>query len=194
MPRSPSTSTSVRTPTSRLSDLPPIDADGRLWAIIESPQGSGHKLAYREDLDAFELSGSLPVGMHMPFDFGFFPGTLAEDGDPLDVLILLDAPAYPGTIAEVRLIGVLEADQREPHRSTFRNDRLIAVSVASKRHAELIKLGDLDRVLLEEIETYLVTYAASRDKSVRFIARRGPAVAHRLLKRSIRSADRARAR
>ncbi len=194
MPRSPSTSTSVRTPTSRLSDLPPIDADGRLWAIIESPQGSGHKLAYREDLDAFELSGSLPVGMHMPFDFGFFPGTLAEDGDPLDVLILLDAPAYPGTIAEVRLLGVLEAEQREPRRSMFRNDRLIAVSVASKRHGGLLQLRDLDRELVDQIEAYLVTYASSRDKTVRFIARRGPAVAHRLLQRSIRTADRAGAR
>jgi inorganic pyrophosphatase len=177
-----------------LSDLPPIDADGRLWAVIESPQGSGHKLAYRHDLDRFELSGSLPVGMHMPFDFGFFPGTLAEDGDPLDVLILLDAPAYPGTIAEVRLLGALEAEQREPHRSTFRNDRLIAVSVASKRHGGLTGLRDLDRGLLDQIESYLVTYAASRDKSVRFIARRGPAAAHRLLQRSIRSAALAQAR
>lgn len=179
-------------PPPRLGDLPPIDADGRVWAVVESPQGSGHKLAYRPDLGAFELSASLPVGMQMPFDFGFFPGTLAADGDPLDVLVLLDAPAYPGTVVEVRLLGVLEAEQREPHTATFRNDRLIAVAIASNQRAHTRTLRDLDVGLLDQIETYLVTYAASRGKTVRFLARRGPAVAKKLLRRAIVSATKQR--
>ena len=72
------------------------------------------------------------------------------------------------------MLGVLEAEQREPRRSMFRNDRLIAASVASKRHGGLLQLRDLDRRAAGPVEAYLVTYASSRDKTVRFIARRDP--------------------
>ena len=65
-------------------------------AIVETPKGCRNKFKYESDLQAFSLGGLLPEGLSFPFDFGFVPSTLAEDGDPLDVMILMDEPAHVG--------------------------------------------------------------------------------------------------
>lgn len=85
---------------------------------------------------AFRLGKVLPAGAVFPFDFGFIPGTQAADGDPLDVLVLMDEPAFPGCIVEVGLFGVLEAEQIE-HRKRVRNDRLIAVAYEAHGYREI---------------------------------------------------------
>src|SRR5689334_25159663 len=82
-------------------------------AIIETPKGSRNKFDYDPDSNLFELGGLLPEGMMFPFDFGFVPSTLGEDGDPLDILVLMDAPAHVGCLIEVRIIGIITADQIE---------------------------------------------------------------------------------
>ena len=94
-----------------LDRLRPVDDDGRLHAIIELPQGSRNKLKWDVAAGTFRVTDSLPAGMSFPFDFGFIPGTKAEDGDPEDVLILMDAPAYPGCLVTITLLGVIEAEQ-----------------------------------------------------------------------------------
>src|ERR1051325_7710078 len=86
--------------------------DGKLLnAIIETPRGSRNKYKYDERTGLFKISKVLPAGAAFPYDFGFIPNALAEDGDPLDVLILMDEPAYPGCLIPARAIGVLEAEQ-----------------------------------------------------------------------------------
>jgi inorganic pyrophosphatase len=82
---------------------------GALRAVIETPKGSRNKYTYDTDSDAFELATVLPEGMSFPFDFGFIPSTLGDDGDPVDVLLLMDAPVPPGCMLKCRLIGVIEA-------------------------------------------------------------------------------------
>jgi len=86
-------------------------ATGHVNVLIETPQGQPNKFKYDTKLGMLRLSRVLPVGMVFPYDFGFLPGTRAEDGDPLDVLVLMDAPAYPGTVVEARLVGVLRCKQ-----------------------------------------------------------------------------------
>src|ERR1700730_1275382 len=81
--------------------------------IVETPKGSRNKYAFSEDRRIFELSKVLPTGMDFPYDFGFVPSTRAEDGDPIDVLLLMDESAYPGCLVEARLVGVIEAEQDE---------------------------------------------------------------------------------
>jgi inorganic pyrophosphatase len=125
--------------------------------------------------------------MSMPFDFGFFPGTRASDGDPLDVLVLMDGPAYPGVVAAVRLLGVIEAEQSEDGGEPYRNDRLIAVAEGSTERGELRRLSDLDDSLLTQIETFFETYDRLTGKSFRRIARRGARVARRLLDEAMKS-------
>jgi inorganic pyrophosphatase len=94
-----------------------------LNVVIESPQGTSTKLDYDPEFDTFELSYVMPAGVVFPFEFGFVPSTLAEDGDPLDILILMNAPTCTGCILVARPVGVIEARQSERGR-TFRNDRL----------------------------------------------------------------------
>src|SRR5215813_5255093 len=80
-------------------------------AIIETPKGFRNKFDYDPDSNLFQLAGLLPEGMMFPFDFGFIPSTLGEDGDPLDIMVLMDAPAHVGCLLDVRIIGVIMAEQ-----------------------------------------------------------------------------------
>jgi inorganic pyrophosphatase len=165
-------------------DVPPFDADsGELQVLIETPKGSRNKFKFDEQLGRFRLSGVLPMGAVFPFDFGFVPATLAEDGDPLDVLVLMDEPAFPGCVVLVRLLGVVEAEQTEDGK-TERNDRLIGVAAQSRDHQDLQSLDDLNANLVHEIEHFFVSYNAARGKSFKVLGRRGPDVARRLVERA----------
>ena len=131
---------------------------GEYNVIIETPKGSRNKFNYDEDLGLFKLGGALPAGAEFPFDFGFLPSTLGGDGDPLDILVLMDAPAFSGCLVPARLLGVIEAEQTERDGETTRNDRLIAVAADSRIHRDLRSLDDLSGALLEEIEYFFVSY------------------------------------
>ena len=77
--------------------------------VIETPKGSRNKFKYDPTTRRLKLSKVLPEGMVFPYDFGFVPATKGPDGDPIDVLVLLDEPTFPGCLVECRLIGILEA-------------------------------------------------------------------------------------
>ena len=94
---------------------------GTSRAIIETPKGFRNKFAYDPPSGLFELKGLLPEGMLFPFDFGFIPSTLGEDGDPLDIMVLMDAPAHVGCLIQVRIIGIINADQTEDGRTVSNN-------------------------------------------------------------------------
>lgn len=83
--------------------LKPFDSDDKqmLRVVIETPKGSRNKFAFAPDEHVFELKKVLPAGMTFPYDFGFVPLTKADDGDPVDVLVLMDEPAFPGLCADV---------------------------------------------------------------------------------------------
>src|SRR5579871_6578732 len=103
-------------------------SSGLFQVVIETPRGHRNKFKYEEKLGLFTLHKVLPLGASFPFDFGFIPATRGQDGDPLDVLVLMDEPTFPGCVVTSRLIGVLEAEQTEDG-ETVRNDRLIAMAV-----------------------------------------------------------------
>jgi inorganic pyrophosphatase len=88
----------------------------------------------------FKLKKILPEGMVFPFHFGFIPYTKAEDGDPLDVLVLLDELSWPGCIIKCRITGVLEATETKDNK-TVRNDRLIATAEASEKYNKIKRLS-----------------------------------------------------
>ncbi|MFN8470923.1 MAG: inorganic diphosphatase [Anaerolineae bacterium] len=117
--------------------MPTFDPDsGNLTVIIETPKGSRNKYKYDEKKRLFTLSKVLPAGASFPFGFGFVPSTRGQDGDPLDVLVLMDSPAFAGCLLECRLIGVIEAEQSEDGKKE-RNDRLIAVAAQSREHKDI---------------------------------------------------------
>lgn len=131
--------------------------------VIETPKGCRNKYAYNEKLRAFKLKKILPAGAVFPFDFGFIPGTKGGDGDPLDVLVIMDEPAYPGCIVECRIIGALKAMQSEKKRME-ENDRLIAVSVVSNSYSDVKELKDINKSILDEIEHFFVSYNKEEGK------------------------------
>jgi inorganic pyrophosphatase len=155
--------------------------DGALHVVIETPKGSHNKFDFAPEHGLFKLGGVLPAGAVFPYDFGFVPGTLGEDGDPLDVLLLMDEPAFTGCLVPARLIGVIEANQTERDGETMRNDRLIAVAQKSYSHGDVTSLDDLNDNMLHEVEHFFASYNEVRDKHFEPLKRAGPQEAARLV-------------
>jgi len=82
-------------------------------AVIETPKGSRNKYVYDNETGGFKLKKALPAGMMFPFDFGFIPSTIADDGDPMDILVLTDAPTFSGCIIECKVIGIIKVEQEK---------------------------------------------------------------------------------
>lgn len=158
-----------------------------LTVIIETPKGSRNKFTFDEQHELFKLGGVLPAGAVFPFDFGFIPSTRGEHGDPLDVLLLMDEPAFPGCLIEARLLGVIEAEQSEEE-ETVRNDRLVAVAAEAHTHRDVESLDDLPEQLLEEIEHFFVSYNEFKGKRFRPLGRFGADRARKLVDEGVRAA------
>lgn len=157
-----------------LNELPAFDKDGKtVRVIIETPKGSRSKFDYDPEIGAFELAMVLPEGQLFPYDFGFIPSTKAEDGDPIDVLVLMDEPVMTGCLLKARLIGVIEAEQTEKGK-TNRNDRLLAVCTQSQNHQHVYSLDHLRPGQVDEIERFFVHYNESRNKQFKPLRRGGP--------------------
>jgi inorganic pyrophosphatase len=166
----------------RQFELDAFDADsGELNVIIETPKGSRNKFNYDEERGLFKLGGVLPAGAVFPFDFGFVPSTTGGDGDPLDVLLLMDEPAFTGCLVMARLLGVIEAEQTERDGETVRNDRLIAVASEARTHREVRSLQKLNENLIDEIEHFFISYNEIKGKQFKPLGRFGPTRATRLV-------------
>lgn len=166
-----------------LSALPIRDpASGHVFAVIETPRGSRNKYGYDPELGVFKLNAVLPLGTVFPYDFGFIPSTKAEDGDALDVMLLLDEPTPVGTLVNVRIIGAIAAEQRERDGKWLRNDRLVAVASKAHLHSEIDNLQDLNPRLLEEIEAFFKQYNELSGKEFRVLERTGSEAALELIR------------
>jgi inorganic pyrophosphatase len=165
--------------------LPALDGRaGRINVVIETPRGCRNKYKFDDRLGVFRLSSVLPAGAVFPFDFGYVPGTKAEDGDPIDVLLLVDEPVFPGCIVRSRLIGVIEADQTE-NGKTERNDRLLAVACSSHDHDGITTIKDVDENLRHEVEHFFCSYNDEKGKRFEIRGMRGPRAAMKLLRKAM---------
>lgn len=161
--------------------LEPIDAQsGDVRAIIDTPKGSRNKYKFDPDKGLFRLAGVLTAGAAFPYNFGYLPSTLGEDGDPLDVLVLMDDAAFVGCLVETRLIGVIEAEQTEEGETT-RNDRLLGVASEGHLYQDLKAPDDLTPGLLHEIEHFFISYNQARGREFRVLGRSGPERARQLV-------------
>ena len=170
--------------------IPARDAKtGLVNVLIDTPQGSANKYKFDEKLRTFRISRLLPAGMHFPFDFGSVPGTCAEDGDPLDVLVLLDAPSFPGCLVTVRLIGGIRAKQREGGRM-IRNDRLIGAPETPVNPARTRSIRSLPESLRQEIEHFFFAYNHAQGRELKVTSQFGASTAQQLLSDAIRLYER----
>lgn len=161
------------------------EATGLVRAVIEVPSGTRCKYTYDPETEAFEYNQLLPEGMTWPLEFGFIPATRGEDGDPLDIMVLSDEPLPVGTLATVRLIGVLEAVQTEEGQS-LRNDRLLAVTEETHRYAQVKTVDDLGPKFLEHLTRFWVAYNALRGRGFEAKGMRSPDEAMALIRRQPR--------
>lgn len=165
------------------SNLKPLDRHDpkMLRVVIETPKGSRNKFAFDPKQHIFELKHVLPAGMAFPYDFGFVPSTLADDGDPIDVLVLMDEPAFPGCVLTCRPIGVIEGEQGAK-KNKERNDRIVAIERDAHSWADIKTIDDLGKQFCRELEEFFIDYHKLIGKKFRVLGLKGPDQARRLVK------------
>jgi inorganic pyrophosphatase len=142
--------------------LKPRGRDGSVNVLIEIPRGSRNKYEYDEELEVIALNRTLYSAVHFPTDYGFVPGTQASDGDPIDALVMVEEPTFPGCLIRVRLIGVLTIEDQEG----TKEPRLLAVPIEEPRFAEYKDIQDVPSHLLKEIENFFDIYKELEGKEV----------------------------
>lgn len=140
-------------------------------AMIESPKGSNQKFDYDPTEKRFKLNKILPAGMAFPFDFGMIPGTKGEDGDPLDIIVISEASAFPGCLVDCRVIGALKAEQTERDGDTVRNDRFIGVPEVSQLFSNIKTIEELPRAIIDQLEAFFKNYNEQAGKQFKVTER-----------------------
>ena len=144
------------------------EGERALQMVVETPAGSGVKLKYDEEQEIFVWSRPLALGIRFPYDFGFLPQTLAEDGDALDALLLTDLAAHPGVVVPSRVIGALKVKQFREGQPVKRNDRIMLLPVNDHRLAHIREVAEMGQRLCDEIEAFFASSLTLTGKQVEF--------------------------
>jgi inorganic pyrophosphatase len=151
--------------------------------IIETPANTRTKYKWDAEANAFRAGRVLPLGMSFPFDFGFVPGTKADDGDPIDVLVLADEPLAVGAIVECRVLGAFVVKQsQDVEGKLVRNDRIVAVPTKSVRGASWKTLDDIGADLRDQIADFFKTYVERQGREFELLDTVLPATALKLVR------------
>ncbi len=127
--------------------------------FVEIPRGSRNKYEFDKDRGIFKLDRVLYSSVHYPSDYGYIFDTLALDGDPLDALVIIDQPTFPGCVIDARPIGILDMRDEKGH-----DEKLIAVPTHDPRYRHITKLEHLGPHWMREIENFFATYKMLEDK------------------------------
>ncbi len=152
--------------------------EGSVQAFIEIPRGSRNKYEYDEERGVFKLDRVLYSSVHYPTDYGFIPDTLAEDGDHLDILVLVQEPTFPGCMIEAKVLGGLDmADEKGP------DFKVLAVPVDDPRYHHVQSLEQIGDHWLREIETFFDTYKLLEPKQTEVLGWHDEAKARQMIAR-----------
>jgi inorganic pyrophosphatase len=164
-----------------LSELPAFNDDGDVRVVVETPRGSRAKLKFDPKLHSFTLAKSLLAGLTYPYDWGFVPATTAEDGDPIDAMVIHDATTYPGLVLTCKVIGVLQVKQTKNGKSE-RNDRIFAVPRASHAERDLTDVRRLSSAEREELGKFFIATDELENKQLKILGWKGPKAALKTVK------------
>jgi inorganic pyrophosphatase len=154
------------TVSTNLARLTAFDDDNALRVVVESPRGSTLKLEYDPDQRLFTVSRSLPLGLAYPFDWGFVPGTIAADGDPVDALAIHQVSSYPGVVLPCRVLGMVELDEKTGSGKTRVNNRIIAIPAWHESLNALTEARDLPISIRDELEHFFIAATAFTGKKI----------------------------
>ena len=157
-------------PTSPDKDTPDENASGirsplLILAIMETPAGSGIKYTFDSERRMLRVKKKLAAGLVFPYDFGFIPDTLGDDGDPLDVMMISEFSAIPGSLIEARLIGCIRVLQEKKGRM-IRNDRYLAVPVVSTEFNHVRSVEELRPDIVPSINEFIGNYMRAEGKRI----------------------------
>ena len=143
------------------SSMKPRLEEASVMALIEIPRGSKNKYEWDDDMEGIALSRVLYQSVAYPAEYGFIPGTLADDGDALDVVVLIDQPTFPGCLMRVRPIGILRLRQEGE-----RDDKVLCVAVSDPLYANTCNIDDIPAHRLVEIKHFFATYTELEGREV----------------------------
>jgi len=166
--------------TNNLYDLDPGPECPRVvWMIVEIPKHSTNKYEYDAERNLFRLDRPMYSPVHYPGEYGFIPGTVAKDGDPVDILTLVDEPSYPGTLIAARPLGVLRMiDQRKP------DAKILAVADRNPAFSRIQRADQLFPHTLREVEHFFEIYKQLEGKKTKVGGWRGPREAYAIITRA----------
>ncbi len=144
--------------------------------IVEIPKNSTNKYEYDGKLGVFRLDRSLYSPMHYPGDYGFIPGTLAEDNDPLDVLVLVGEPSFTGCMIEVRPVGILNMVDSEEG-----DQKVLAVPTRNPRYDQIHTMDQIFTHVRREIEHFFTIYKELEGRLTRMEGWGGPREARKAI-------------
>ena len=160
-----------------LYDLDPgPDSPELVRMIVEIPKNSTNKYEYDGKLQVFRLDRSLYSPMHYPGDYGFIPGTLAEDNDPMDVLVLVQEPSFTGCMIEVRPVGILNMVDAEEG-----DQKVLAVPTRNPRYDQIHTMDQIFSHVRREIEHFFTIYKELEGRLTRMEGWGGPMEARRAI-------------
>ena len=132
--------------------------------VIETPRHSIGKYFYDEEKQCFRLKKILPLGMTFPYDFGMIKDTKAEDGDPIDAMVISECDTYPGVELKCRVIGALLANQKAHGEKTVRNDRYFCIPEDSIVFEHMEDIKDFSKKHNEQLESFFINYNKVENK------------------------------
>ncbi len=136
-----------------------------IFCTVETPKNSNAKYNYEPKCGGFVLAKYLPLGSVFPYDFGFIPGTVGEDGDPLDIIVISEQGTFPGCILKCRIIGAIKAIQQNKDGDTVENDRFLVVPEASAVFGHIHRVAQLPETVLDELQQFFINYNKQEGKN-----------------------------
>jgi inorganic pyrophosphatase len=147
-----------------LSRIPAQPKPGLLNVLIEIPAGSKNKYEFDKDLNAMALDRVLYASVMYPYDYGFIPNTLGDDGDPLDGMVMMDQPTFPGCVIAARPIGMLKMID-----GGDRDEKILCVPDKDPRYVNVKSIKDVPQHRLDEIAEFFLTYKNLEKKKVEIL-------------------------
>ena len=146
-------------------DIPTGPSDPKvIYAVVEIPKGSRNKYEYDKDMEAFALDRVLYSPFHYPAEYGIIPQTLWDDGDPMDILVIMDEPTFPGCVIETRPIGIMRMIDGGDS-----DDKILGVPVNDPRFTDIKDINHVPKQFLDEIEHFFSDYKKLEGKTTKVL-------------------------